>query len=51
MDDTKEVPEGLYAQKQLKSPSRLVRFSHQSRFELARELVKPYAGKSPIEYG
>jgi 2-polyprenyl-3-methyl-5-hydroxy-6-metoxy-1,4-benzoquinol methylase len=42
---------GRYAEKQLYSPSRLIAFSHRSRFELARELVAPYAGRRLLDYG
>ncbi len=42
---------GLYEKKQLDSASRLIRFSHQSRFRLARRLVAPFAGKKLIDYG
>lgn len=42
---------GHYAKKQLLSPSGLVRFSHGSRFRLARELVAPSAGRRLLDYG
>jgi SAM-dependent methyltransferase len=45
------VPAGHYAQKQLLSPSGLVRWSHGSRFRLARALVEPFAGKRLLDYG
>ena len=45
------IPPGHYAQKQLLSPSRLVRWSHGSRFRLARELVAPFAGRRLLDYG
>ena len=45
------VTPGHYAQKQLLSRSRLVRWSHGSRFTLARELVAPFAGKRLLDYG
>jgi 2-polyprenyl-3-methyl-5-hydroxy-6-metoxy-1,4-benzoquinol methylase len=45
------VAPGHYAQKQLLSPSRLVRWSHGSRFRLARELVAPLAGRRLLDYG
>jgi SAM-dependent methyltransferase len=45
------VPPGHYAQKQLLSRSGLVRWSHGSRFNLARALVEPYAGKRLLDYG
>jgi 2-polyprenyl-3-methyl-5-hydroxy-6-metoxy-1,4-benzoquinol methylase len=45
------IPPGHYAQKQLLSPSGLVRWSHGSRFRLARALVAPYAGTRLLDYG
>lgn len=45
------VAPGHYAQKQLLSPSGLVRWSHGSRFRLARELVAPLAGARLLDYG
>lgn len=42
---------GHYAQKQLLSPSGLVRWSHGSRFRLARALVEPFAGRRLLDYG
>ena len=46
-----QVPPGHYAQKQLLSRSGLVRWSHGSRFRLARELVAPLAGRRLLDYG
>ena len=45
------VTPGHYAQKQLLSPSGLVRWSHGSRFRLARTLVEPFAGARLLDYG
>ncbi|HET7221141.1 MAG TPA: class I SAM-dependent methyltransferase [Vicinamibacterales bacterium] len=45
------VSPGHYAQKQLLSRSGLVRWSHGSRFSLARELVAPFAGRRLLDYG
>lgn len=45
------IEPGHYAQKQLLSPSALVRWSHGSRFRLARELVAPFAGRRLLDYG
>jgi SAM-dependent methyltransferase len=45
------VTPGHYAQKQLLSSSSLVRWSHGSRFRLARALVEPFAGKRLLDYG
>jgi 2-polyprenyl-3-methyl-5-hydroxy-6-metoxy-1,4-benzoquinol methylase len=42
---------GHYAKKQLLSSSGLVRWSHGSRFRLARELVAPLAGRRLLDYG
>ena len=49
--DVTQVSPGHYAQKQLLSPSGLVRWSHGSRFRLARELVAPFAGRRLLDYG
>jgi SAM-dependent methyltransferase len=43
--------DGDYARKQIYCPSRVVRWSHGSRFELARRLVAPYAGGRLLDYG
>jgi 2-polyprenyl-3-methyl-5-hydroxy-6-metoxy-1,4-benzoquinol methylase len=45
------VQPGHYAQKQLLSRSGLVRWSHGSRFKLARALVEPFAGRRLLDYG
>ena len=45
------VAPGHYAQKQLLSRSGLVRWSHGSRFRLARALVEPFAGRRLLDYG
>ena len=42
---------GHYARKQIFSRNRLVAWSHGRRFELARELVAPYAGQRLLDYG
>jgi len=42
---------GDYARKQIYCPSGLVRWSHGSRFELARALVAPRAGGRLLDYG
>ncbi len=49
MDDL--LKSGDYARKQLYCPSGLVRWSHGSRFELARALVAPRAGGRLLDYG
>lgn len=50
MPEREQIP-GHYARKQIYCPSRLVAFSHGSRFELARRLVAPYAGGALLDYG
>jgi 2-polyprenyl-3-methyl-5-hydroxy-6-metoxy-1,4-benzoquinol methylase len=45
------LAEGVYARKQIYCPSRLVRWSHTSRFRLARKLVAPCAGGRLLDYG
>jgi len=42
---------GDYARKQIYSPSGLVRWSHGSRFEVARALIAPRAGGRLLDYG
>ncbi len=42
---------GSYEAKQLLSPSRIVRWSHGSRFVLARGMVQTLGGKSLLDYG
>jgi SAM-dependent methyltransferase len=48
---TRPIVPGHYAQKQLLSRSGLVRWSHGSRFRLARALVEPFAGSRLLDYG
>jgi 2-polyprenyl-3-methyl-5-hydroxy-6-metoxy-1,4-benzoquinol methylase len=45
------VTAGHYAQKQLLSRSRLVRWSHGGRFAMAQSLVAPFAGRLLLDYG
>jgi 2-polyprenyl-3-methyl-5-hydroxy-6-metoxy-1,4-benzoquinol methylase len=45
------ISPGHYARKQLFSRSRLVTWSHSSRFETARALVGPRAGGRLLDYG
>lgn len=45
------IAAGTYARKQICSPSRLVAWSHGSRFELAARLVEPFAGGRLLDYG
>ena len=42
---------GSYEAKQLLSPSRILRWSHGSRFVLARGIVKSLGGRSLLDYG
>jgi SAM-dependent methyltransferase len=43
--------DGDYARKQIFCPSHVVRWSHGSRFDLARRLVAPQAGGRLLDYG
>ena len=43
--------DGDYARKQIYCPSLVVRWSHGSRFELARRLVAPHVGGRLLDYG
>jgi SAM-dependent methyltransferase len=43
--------DGDYARKQIFCPSRLVAWSHGSRFDLARRLVAPFRGGRLLDYG
>jgi 2-polyprenyl-3-methyl-5-hydroxy-6-metoxy-1,4-benzoquinol methylase len=45
------VREGAYARKQLFGGLRLLRWSHGSRFHMARALVAPHAGRRLLDYG
>jgi 2-polyprenyl-3-methyl-5-hydroxy-6-metoxy-1,4-benzoquinol methylase len=51
MENADRIADGHYARKQLHCPSRVVAWSHGSRFELARALVAPYAGGRLLDYG
>jgi SAM-dependent methyltransferase len=42
---------GVYERKQLFSPSRLMRWSHGRRFEMARRLVDRLGGRTLLDYG
>src|SRR5262245_13382326 len=42
---------GHFAKKQLASKSRLISWSHRSRFQLALELSAEFAGKRLVDYG
>ena len=50
MDDD-VLRSGDYARKQIFCPSRIVRWSHGSRFDLARRLVAPRRGGRLLDYG
>jgi SAM-dependent methyltransferase len=45
------VERGHYAQNQLFSRAKLVRWSHRRRFDLAVELAREFAGKRVLDYG
>jgi SAM-dependent methyltransferase len=51
MENADRIADGHYARKQLHCPSRVVAWSHGSRFELARALVAPHAGGRLLDYG
>jgi SAM-dependent methyltransferase len=46
-----DVAAGHYARKQLFSKSRIVAWSHASRFEMARRLALPHRGGRVLDYG
>jgi len=48
---TAPVRPGHYAKKQIFCQSRIIAWSHQSRFRLARRLIEPYAGSRLLDYG
>jgi SAM-dependent methyltransferase len=45
------IARGAYARKQIFSRSRLIAWSHGSRFSLAARLVEPFAGGRLLDYG
>jgi SAM-dependent methyltransferase len=49
--DDARVREGAYARRQLFGGFRLLRWSHGSRFRVARELVTPLAGRRLLDFG
>jgi SAM-dependent methyltransferase len=51
MSDDELLKDGDYARKQIYCPSRVVAWSHGSRFDLARKLVAPRAGGRLLDYG
>ena len=51
MENADRIADGHYARKQLHCPSRVVAWSHGSRFELARALVAPFSGGRLLDYG
>ncbi|HYH78917.1 MAG TPA: methyltransferase domain-containing protein [Longimicrobium sp.] len=51
MSDDARLREGAYARRQLFGGFRLLRWSHGSRFRVARELVAPHAGRRLLDYG
>ncbi len=48
---SKSITPGGYEREQLSSSVLAIRFSHRSRFVLARKLVKKYAGGKLLDYG
>ena len=51
MSEDDRLREGAYARRQLFGGFRLLRWSHGSRFRVARELVAPHAGARLLDYG
>lgn len=51
MSQDDRLREGAYARRQLFGGLRLLRWSHGSRFRVARELVAPHAGRRLLDYG
>lgn len=51
MSEDDRLREGAYARRQLFGGFKLLRWSHGSRFRVARELVEPYAGARLLDYG
>lgn len=51
MSDDARLREGAYAKRQLFGGVGLLRWSHGSRFRVARELVAPLAGRRLLDYG
>ena len=47
----RQIESGHYEQKQLESPSRVIAWSHASRFDVARDLLAPFAGRRLLDYG
>lgn len=45
------IEAGHYERKQLASPSRIIAWSHSSRFGVARDLLSPFAGQRLLDYG
>ncbi|MBC8106762.1 MAG: class I SAM-dependent methyltransferase [Anaerolineae bacterium] len=51
MDTSPLIAEGHYARKQIGCRSRIISFSHGSRFRMACRLVEPFVGTSVLDYG
>ncbi|HEU4560697.1 MAG TPA: methyltransferase domain-containing protein [Longimicrobium sp.] len=51
MSEDDRLREGAYARRQLFGGFKLLRWSHGSRFRVARQLVEPYAGARLLDYG
>ena len=45
------IAEGHYARKQLVCRNRLISWSHRRRFEIARDMARPFAGLRLVDYG
>ena len=45
------IAKGAYSKKQLFCKDRIIAWSHNSRYKLAREIVQQYAGKRLLDYG
>src|SRR5437763_128638 len=45
------IAKGGYAKNQILCKDRVIAWSHNSRFQMARRLVEPYASHSILDYG
>jgi len=48
---SKAITDGHFAEKQLASKSRLINWSHRSRFEVGLRLAREFAGRRVLDYG
>ncbi len=51
MDPSIPIEDGHYARKQIRCQSSLIAWSHRSRFQLALDLARQFAGKTLLDYG